>query len=240
MKIQGNKVHLVLYRLPGSLLTIEEKRCESLSRTGHRLAHNYTRLLGHPIYRCPVPGCGGATINSSSIARSTPVHFRAFHRDLSAIFIIRIELRNGWDCIQVPEQEIGWRKDRNVTEKKQSIQGESEQTQERTCATMQPYKGETSVPIDKRFKEAKCQKDEEWPEKAHDQLHGRALSTDRIQRLSEEAKSSKGVFRIAPGPRGSGLQEVTEPSKGKGKQKPAKEESMTIEKFEQQILDVSG
>ena len=240
MKIQGNRVHLVLYRLPGSLLTIAEKRCESLSSTGHRLAHNYTRLLGHPIYRCPVPGCGGATINSSSIARSTPVHFRAFHRDLSAIFIIRIELRNGWDCIQVPEQEIGWQKDRSAEEEKQSTQEEKDQTQERTCATMQPYKGKTSVQIDKRVKEAQRQKDEGCPVEGHQKLHSGIVNRDPIQRMSAEAMSSKGVFRIAPGPGGSGLQEVTEPSKGKGKQKAAKDETMTKEKFEQQILNVSG
>ena len=49
VKIQGNKVHLVLHRLPGTLLTIEEKRCESLYRTGRRLARNYTKLSGNAI-----------------------------------------------------------------------------------------------------------------------------------------------------------------------------------------------
>ena len=107
IRIHGNRVHMVLRRLPGSLLTVEEKSCESLSRTGHRIAHNYTKLLGNAIYRCPIPGCGAATINSASIARSTPVYFRAFHRKMDAVFVIKIELRNGWDFIQVPEQTFG-------------------------------------------------------------------------------------------------------------------------------------
>ena len=46
MTITGNKVHFALQRLPCSLLTIEEQRCESLSQTGHRLAHIYTKEAG--------------------------------------------------------------------------------------------------------------------------------------------------------------------------------------------------
>ena len=106
---------------------------------------------------------------------------------------------------------------------------------------MQLYKGKTSVQQDTGHKEAQCRKEGEALKT--DERHaasGGILNRDRTQRMSEEATSSKGVFRFAPGPRGSGIQEIAETSKGKGKQKATRTDTVTQEKFEQGILDVSG
>ena len=106
---------------------------------------------------------------------------------------------------------------------------------------MQPYKGKTSVQTDTRFKEAQRRKEgEERSAEEHHAMSSGIVNKDRTQRMSAEAISSKGVFRFAPGPRGSGIQEIAEPSKGKGEQKVMRAETMTKEKFEQEILDVSG
>ena len=38
--------------------------------------------------------------------REAGTHFRAVHRDQEATLVIRIELRRGWDCIRIPDQEL--------------------------------------------------------------------------------------------------------------------------------------
>ena len=161
---------------------------------------------------------------------------------MNAIFVIRIEFRNGWDCIRVPGQEFEWRKNRSEEEEEgKPSQDESGKGQKRTCATMQLYKGKTSVQTDTRYKEAQRRKEEEeWTADDHHATGGGIMNRDRAQRMSAEAISSKGVFRFAPGPRGSGIQEIAETSKGKGKQKVTRTDTVTQEKFEQGILDVSG
>ena len=240
IRLQGNRVHMVLYRLPGSLLTVEEKRCESLFRTGHRLAHNYTRHMGQAIYRCPIPGCGGATINSSSIARSTPVHFRAFHREIEAIFIIRIELRNGWDHIQVPDQGKGvwWGGDAPADEdpKEKVPSSKGYEQQGRTCAMMQPYMGKKSIPQATVEQELQRQKEGKASRKSDHWVNWAMPHSEGQQRLSCEAMASKGVYQINPGPRGSGISEVRTPAEGKATRPSQEEEIMTKDEFEVQLL----
>ena len=241
MKIQGNRVHMVLHRLPGSLLTVEEKRCEALNRSGHRLVHNYAKLLGNTIYRCPVPGCGAATINSASIARSTPVHFRAFHRDLDIIFVIKIELRNGWDFIQVPEQEYGAKRRTQHEEPDTQQQEEGwEEKKERTCSELQPYQGKTSLQSDKTSRSTHNR-----PEMPAAGANVQAQASQGMEsvtphRLSAEAAASKGVYKIAPGPRGSGIQAVDHHQKGPGNKPYGDKGSKTKAEFEQHILERTG
>ena len=236
MRIQGNKVHLVLDRFPGPLLTIEEKRCESLRRAGRRSARDYTKLSGHAIYRCPVPGCGGATINPASIPRSTAVHFRAFHRDIEAIFVIRIELRNGWEYIQVPEQEFNVQIVQTEDAGEETALGKDMGAKGRTCAKLAPYKGKASVQICKENNEPDSRKGggnaadkAQLPTREKDGEEGperRAAGTD----------ARKGVFRIAPGPLGSGIREVADSNRGGATKSHEDQTAMTAEECEQQIL----
>ena len=104
MKSEGHRFHCVLHRLPCARLAIEEQRCNALRRAGHKLAHNCTRADGPAIYRCPVPECGGATINTSCVSRSLQTHFRVFRRDLEVTFVVRKVLRRGWGYLQIPDQ----------------------------------------------------------------------------------------------------------------------------------------
>ena len=50
------------------------------------------------------------------------------------------------------------------------------------------------------------------------------------------AAAGKGVFRIAPGPRGSGIQEVKETNMGEATPTGTEKGAMNTEEFEQHIL----
>ena len=71
-------------------------------RAGHRQAQNFTNTRGEAIYRYPLPGCAGATINASRVARAAGPHFRAFRRDPEVVFAVRLELRRGSDSVRLP------------------------------------------------------------------------------------------------------------------------------------------
>ena len=102
---RGGALRSTLWRMPCQLLGVGKREIETLLREGHRVARNYTPPEGDAVYRCPVSGCSGATINAACAVRAILPHF---HRDLliqGRVFNIRIESRRGWYHARIPEEE---------------------------------------------------------------------------------------------------------------------------------------
>ena len=103
----GGEFLVTISRIPCRILTIEQQRFDELYRGNHRCSHLYTNYTQGVIYRCPLPECGGATVNQRGIKRSLAAHFKAFHRDLQQIqFTFKIEMARGWDYLSIPDRPI--------------------------------------------------------------------------------------------------------------------------------------
>ena len=101
----GAEFLVTVSRIPCRILTIEQQRFEELHRSNHRCSHLYTNFKQGTIYRCPLPECGGATINQRGIKRSLAAHHKAFHKDLQHIqFSFKIEMARSWDYLSLPER----------------------------------------------------------------------------------------------------------------------------------------
>ena len=101
---------------------------------------------------------------------------------------------------------------------------------------MQPYKGKVSVQPEK---ESNGRKDRDKAHRTEQATHWQAeceMERDWNPRMSNEPSASTGVYRIAPGPRGSAIQGVDQSQKGKAPQGTWDPPSMTTAEFEQQIL----
>ena len=104
IKWTGSEFLVTISRIPCRILTIEQQRFEELHRGNHKCSHLYTNYTQGIIYRCPLPECGGATVNQRGIKRSLAAHFKAFHKDLQQIqFTFKIEMARGWDYLSIPE-----------------------------------------------------------------------------------------------------------------------------------------
>ena len=109
-------------------MTIEQQRFDELYRGNHRCSHLYTNYTQGIIYRCPLPECGGATVNPRGIKRSLATHHKAFHRDLQQIqFTFKIEMARGWDYLSIPDRSApGTSFQQVVSSQEQSETGERE------------------------------------------------------------------------------------------------------------------
>ena len=150
--------------------------------------------------------------------------------------MIRIELRKGWDYIQVPEKAFCRRGEQTEETGQETAPGEDEETARKTCAKLPPYEGKSSAPTIKGQKEP-----DKWmsgKRLAEDARAGtrRVDGGERDKYRAAGAAAGKGVFRIAPGPRGSGIQEVKETNMGEATPTGTEKDAMTTEEFEQQIL----
>ena len=105
VKWSGTEFVVVLNRIPCRILTIEQQRFDELHRTNHKCSHLYANYKQGTIFRCPLPECGGATINQNGIKKTLVAHHKAYHRDLSNIqFTYKIETVRGWDYLSIPER----------------------------------------------------------------------------------------------------------------------------------------
>ena len=59
------------------------------------------------MYRCCVPGCGGAILNSAKIRQSFRPHCSAYHNNPALIYVFHFELQRGWDLVSVPTAKKG-------------------------------------------------------------------------------------------------------------------------------------
>ena len=105
----GSEFLVAIGRIPCRILTIEQQRFEELHRGNHRCSHLYTNYKQGTIYRCPLPECGGATMNQKGIKRAITAHHKTSHRDLQQIqFTFKIEMARGWGYLSVPQRtELG-------------------------------------------------------------------------------------------------------------------------------------
>ena len=101
----GTEFLVVLHRIPCRILTIEQQRFDALYRANHKCSHLYTNYKQGTIFRCPLPECGGATINQTGIKKTLVAHHKAYHKDLANIqFTFKIETVRGWDYLSIPER----------------------------------------------------------------------------------------------------------------------------------------
>ena len=102
----GSEFMVTLGKIPSRILTIEQRRFEELQRPNRCCSHLYTDFRQGAIYRCPLPGCGGATINQRSIKRALVTHHKAYHKELQNIqFVFKIEMTKGWDYLTIPPRQ---------------------------------------------------------------------------------------------------------------------------------------
>ena len=78
-----------------------------LLRGGYVNRHNYANPGKPEMYRCCLPGCGGAALNSTKIRQALRPQCRAFHNAPEVRLVIHFELQKGWDFICIPETPPG-------------------------------------------------------------------------------------------------------------------------------------
>ena len=140
-----------------------------------------------------------------------------------------------------PSRKIGAKRTPQPEEPETQQQGEEwKERKERTCAALQLYKGKTSAQPEKEGRSTYTRPELPKTGKNVQMQASYGMEGEGNQRLSAEASASKGVFRIAPGPRGSGIQDVSKFQKGPEKKSHGAKGSMTKAEFEQQILERTG
>ena len=103
----GNVFSVHLRRLPTRLLEVEQRRMDLLQRGGHVSRSNYTNKNKMEMFRCPLPGCGGAVLNSTKIRQAFRPHCNAFHLFPEIIFAFHFEMARGWEIVCVPALKPG-------------------------------------------------------------------------------------------------------------------------------------
>ena len=100
IKWDGNHFVITLRRLPCRILSTEKTRYDELFRSNHKRAHSYTDYRKGGIYRCPLPGREGATLNYGNIKRALSAHNKAYHKAwLGLKLAYKIEMGRGWDYL---------------------------------------------------------------------------------------------------------------------------------------------
>ena len=96
----GRSFVISLKKLPCRILSIEKTRFDELFRNNHKCSHLYTNYSKGSIYRCPLPGCEGATLNYVNIKRAVGAHNKTYHRQwLDVPLTYKIEMGRGWDYL---------------------------------------------------------------------------------------------------------------------------------------------
>ena len=107
-KWSGKAFLVNLQRLPCRILSVERQRYDELCRTNHKKSHLFTDYTKGNIYRCPLPNCGGMTINYANIKRALVSHNKAYHRTLKNVQIAYcIEMGKSWDYLSYPADPPG-------------------------------------------------------------------------------------------------------------------------------------
>ena len=65
----------------------------------------FTDYTKGSIHRCPLPNCGGATINYANIKRARVTHNKAYRRKLKGVpFVYCIEMGKSWGYLSYPAE----------------------------------------------------------------------------------------------------------------------------------------
>ena len=86
-----------LERIPAKMPRIEEERIADQHRANHKRAQKYTDYGKGIVYRCPIPGSAGSTINLVSARAACQAHCNIYHKKQSVVPTYKIELLRGWD-----------------------------------------------------------------------------------------------------------------------------------------------
>ena len=98
----GNVVTVHMRKIPTRLLEVERRRMRLLLRGGNVNRHNYTNPTKPGMYRCGLPGCGGAVLNANKIKQALKPHCRAFRNCPGVQFVFHFALQKGWDMLRIP------------------------------------------------------------------------------------------------------------------------------------------
>ena len=105
IKCSGDVFHVQISPLPCRILTIGKRRFENLLHTNHRNRHAYTNIGAGVLYRCPIPGCAGSTLNQASVKRALLPHCRAYHRAENFRFAFTIKTKRGQEVLLYPPEK---------------------------------------------------------------------------------------------------------------------------------------
>ena len=100
----GGVFHVKISPLPCRILSVEQRRFENLLHSNHKSRHTYTNVGAGVLYRCPLPGCTGATLNHASVKRALLPHCRAYHNTDSLRFVFNIETKRGREALLFPPE----------------------------------------------------------------------------------------------------------------------------------------
>ena len=101
----GEVFHVKISPLPCRILSVEQRRFQNLLHSNHRSRHTYTNVGAGVLYRCPLPGCAGATLNQASVKRALLPHCRAYHNTDSLRFVFNIESKRGREAFLFPPEK---------------------------------------------------------------------------------------------------------------------------------------
>ena len=99
----GNIFQVKVPQLPCRILAIERIRLEARLHSNHKFKHDFTDVGVGFMYRCPLPGCGGAVLNQQSVRRALLPHCRIYHQTADVFrFTFHIEAKRGPEVLLFP------------------------------------------------------------------------------------------------------------------------------------------
>ena len=98
----GNIFQVKIPQLPCRILPLEKSRFETLLHTNHKFKHEFTDVGVGFMYRCPLPGCGGAALNQSSVRRALLPHCRTYHQSNTLRYAFHIDAKGGREVFLFP------------------------------------------------------------------------------------------------------------------------------------------
>ena len=99
---EGNIFQVEIAQLPCRISSQWKSRLETLPHTNHKFKHDFTDVGVGFMYRCPLPGCGGAALNQASVRRALLPHRRAYHHTNALRFAFHIDAKRGREVFLFP------------------------------------------------------------------------------------------------------------------------------------------
>ena len=98
----GDVFQIHIPQLPCRILALEKMRFENLLRANHKFRRDFTNVGAGILYRCPLPGCGGPTLNQASVKRALLPHCRAYRNADEICFAVCIDAKRGREMLLFP------------------------------------------------------------------------------------------------------------------------------------------
>ena len=99
---EGDVFQIHIPQLPCRILSIKKARFGNLLHTNRKFRRHFTNVGAGIMYRFPLPGRGGATLNQASVKRALQPHCRVYHNTDAVRYAFSIDAKRGREVFLYP------------------------------------------------------------------------------------------------------------------------------------------